>query len=71
MRARCGDRREVNCWAVGRGSGSEEGIDTGPRGVEFVGPLLIYSDMRVFTDFGDTFSTIMKAGRSRKVVGSE
>jgi hypothetical protein len=56
---------------VGRGSGSEEGIDTGPRGVEFVGPLLIYSDMRVFTDFGDTFSTIMKAGRSRTVVGSE
>lgn len=43
---------------------------TGPRGVEFVGALLMYSEIRVLTDFGVTFSITIKAGRRRTVVGS-
>ena len=70
MSARCGEGRDVNCSAVGRGSGREVGIVTGPRGVEFVGTLLMNSEMRVLTDFGVTFSITMKAGRRRMVVGS-
>lgn len=70
MRARCGDGREVNCSAVGRASDNEVGIETGPKGVVFVGPLFINSEMRVLTDFDVTFSIIMKAGRRRTVVGS-
>jgi hypothetical protein len=70
IRARCGEGREVNCSAVGRGSGREVGIETGPKGVVFVGALLMNSEMRVLTDFGVTFSIIMKAGRRRTVVGS-
>ena len=38
MSARCGEGRDVNCWAVGRGSAREAGIVKGPRGVVFVGP---------------------------------
>ena len=55
---------------MGRGSGNDAGIVTGPRGVEFVGALLMYSEIRVLTDFGVTFSITMKAGRRRTVVGS-
>ena len=71
MRARCGQGLDVNCSAVGRGSGRDVGIEIGPNGVLFVGPLFTNSDMRVLTDFGVTLSIIMKAGRSRTVVGSE
>jgi len=60
----------VSCSAVGRVSGKDAGIDTGPSGVMFVGALLMYSEIRVLTDFGVTFSITMKAGRSRTVVGS-
>lgn len=70
MSARCGLGRHVNCSAEGRGSGKDVGIVSGPRGVVFVGPLLINSVMSVLTDFGVTFSTITKAGSSRIVVGS-
>lgn len=70
MRARCGDGREVNWAAVGRGSGNEVGIEIGPKGVVFVGALLINSEIRVFTDAGVTFSIMTKAGRRRTVVGS-
>ncbi len=71
MSALCGEGLEVNCSAEGRGSGKEVGMEIGPRGVVFVGPLLINSDMRVFTDLGVTFSMTMKAGRRRTVVGWE
>jgi hypothetical protein len=47
------------------------GIEIGPRGVVFVGPLLMNSDIKVFTFLGVTFSMIMNAGRRRTVVGSE
>lgn len=47
------------------------GIENGASGVAFVGDLLMKSAMRVFTDLGVTFSTRMKAGRRRTVVGSE
>lgn len=60
----------MSCSAVGRGSDTEAGMDTGPRGVIFVGALLIYSEIRVLTVFGVTFSIIIKAGRRRTVVGS-
>ena len=70
MRARWGLGRAINWSAVGRGSGSEVGIDMGPNGVVFVGALLMYSSMSVLTDFGVTFSIKMKAGSSRTVVGS-
>jgi hypothetical protein len=70
MSARCGEGWEVNCCSVGKESGSEVGIDNGAKGVVFVGPLLIYSEIRVFTDFGVTFSITTKAGSSRTVVGS-
>lgn len=70
MRARWGEGREVSCSAVGRESAREAGMDTGPRGVIFVGALLIYSDISVFTVLGVTFSIIIKAGRRRTVVGS-
>jgi hypothetical protein len=69
--ARCGQGRDVSCSAVGRGSGKEVGIEIGPRGVLFVGPLLTNSDMRVLTELGVTFSIKMKAGSKRTVVGSE
>lgn len=71
MRALCGEGREVNWSAVGRGSGSDVGMETGARGEVFVGALLMNSEMRVFTDFGVTFSMITKAGRRRIVVGWE
>jgi hypothetical protein len=45
-------------------------METGPKGVVFVGALLMKSERRVLTDFGVTFSTITNAGRSRTVVGS-
>lgn len=56
---------------MGRGSGSDEGIEIGPRGVLLVGPLFTNSDMRMSTDFGVTLSMIINAGSSRTVVGSE
>lgn len=65
-----GHGRDVNCSAVGRGSGKESGMEMGPRGVVFVGPLLMNSVMRVSTDLGVTFSIIMKAGRRTTMVGS-
>jgi len=71
MSALWGDGRDVNWSAVGRGSGRDVGIEIGPRGVVFVGPLLMNSDIKVFTFFGLTFSIIMNAGRRRTVVGSE
>jgi hypothetical protein len=71
MRARCGQERDVNCSAVGRGSGREVGIEIGPIGVVFVGALFMNSVIRVLTDPGVTFSIITKAGRRRMVVGSE
>lgn len=55
---------------MGRGSGNEAGIEIGPKGVVFVGALLMNSEMRVFTDAGVTFSIMTKAGRRRTVVGS-
>lgn len=70
MSARCGLGREVNCSAVERGSGNEDGIENGAKGVVFVGALLINSVMSVLTDFGVTFSMSTKAGSSRTVVGS-
>lgn len=70
MSALCGDGREVNCSAEGRGSDSDAGMEIGPRGVVFVGPLSINSVMSVLTDLGVTFSTMTKAGRRRTVVGS-
>lgn len=69
--ARWGLGRDVNWSAVGRGSGREVGIEIGPSGVVFVGPLLINSDISVFTFFGVTFSMMTNAGRMRTVVGSE
>lgn len=71
MRARCGLGLDINWSAVGRESDREVGIEIGPSGVLFVGPLLMNSEMRVSTDFGVTFSMMTKAGRSRTVVGSE
>jgi hypothetical protein len=71
MSARCGLGRDVNWSAVGRGSDKEVGIEIGPSGVLFVGPLLMNSEISVFTDFGVTFSMTMNAGRRRTVVGSE
>jgi hypothetical protein len=71
MSARWGLGRDVNWSAVGRGSGREAGIEIGPKGVLFVGPLLTNSDIKVLTFFGVTFSMTMKAGRRRTVVGSE
>jgi hypothetical protein len=71
MSALCGEGLEVNCSAEGRGLGNDAGIEIGPRGVVFVGPLLINSDMRVFTELGVTFSMTMKAGSRRTVVGWE
>ncbi len=41
MSARCGEGRDVNCSAVGRGSGRETGNEKGPKGVVFVGPWLM------------------------------
>jgi hypothetical protein len=70
MSARCGLGRQVNCSAVGSGSGRDVGMVSGPKGVIFVGPLLMNSVMSVLTDLGVTFSTITKAGSSRIVVGS-
>jgi hypothetical protein len=46
------------------------GSETGARGVVFVGALLMYSEIRVLTFLGETFSIIVKAGRRRTVVGS-
>jgi hypothetical protein len=71
MSARCGLGRDVNWSAVGRGSGRDMGIEIGPRGVVFVGPLFMNSEVRVSTDFGVTFSMMMNAGSRRTVVGSE
>lgn len=45
-------------------------MENGPRGVVFVGAWLMYSEISVLTDLGVTFSTMMKAGRRRTVVGS-
>ena len=70
MRARCGEGRDFNCSAVGRGSARELGIEMGPKGVVFVGPLLMKSVMRELTFLGVTFSITMKAGRRSTVVGS-
>lgn len=70
MRALCALGLDVICSAVGRPSGIDAGMDTGPRGVVFVGALLMYSDIRVLTFLGVTFSITMKAGSSRTVVGS-
>ena len=70
MSARCGEGRDINCSAVMRGSGREIGIDRGPKGVVFVGALLMKSVMRKLTFIGVTFSIMMKAGRRRTVVGS-
>lgn len=69
MRARCGDGRDVNCSALGRGSGREVGIVNGPRGVVFVGALSMKSVITELTFFGVTFSMTTKAGRRRIVVG--
>lgn len=71
MSARCGLGRDVNSSPVGRGSGSDVGIVKGANGVVFVGALSMNSVIRLFTDFGVTFSIIEKAGRRRTVVGSE
>ena len=46
------------------------GIEKGPKGVVFVGPLLMKSVIRELTFFGVTFSITMKAGKRRTVVGS-
>lgn len=56
---------------MGRGSAKDLGMDIGPRGVVFVGPLSMNSVMRVLTDFGVTLSIMTNAGRRRMVVGSE
>lgn len=71
MSARCGEGRQVNCSAVGRGSGKDAGRETGARGDVFVGALFMYSEIKVLTFFGETFSIMVKAGRRRTVVGSE
>jgi hypothetical protein len=71
MSARCGIGLDVNWSGVGRGSDREVGIEIGPNGVVFVGPLLMNSEMRVSTDLGVTFSMMTNAGRRRTVVGSE
>jgi hypothetical protein len=55
---------------VGSGPGNDAGKETGLNGVVFVGALLTYSDMRVLTDFGVTFSMMTNAGSRRTVVGS-
>lgn len=70
MSARCGEGRDVNCSAVGRGSGREVGIVKGPKGVVVVGALSMKFVMRELTFLGVTFSMMMKAGRRRIVVGS-
>lgn len=46
------------------------GIEKGPKGVIFVGDLLIKSVIRELTFLGVTFSIMMKAGKRRTVVGS-
>lgn len=71
MRARCGHGLDVNCSAVGRVSGKDLGIEIGPKGVVFVGALSINSVISMLTDFGVTFSMIIKAGRRSTLVGSE
>ena len=55
--------------ASGRGASRDLGIETGSKGDVFVGASLMM-DTRVGTVAGVTFSTIVKAGSRRTVVGS-
>lgn len=56
--------------ASGSGASRDLGIETGSKGEVFVGATLIMSTS-VGTVDGVTFSTTVKAGRRRTVVGSE